>query len=62
MDSPYAEQERPRLADDPLVSQLRTELKARGYVGLVMHRDDLSLYLMWFLGVLLGLTLASGRN
>lgn len=62
MESTTADGDKSRLADDPLIVQLRTELKARGYLGLVMHRDDLALYLMWFLGVLLGLTLAGGRK
>lgn len=50
------------LEDDALLSELRRELKSRGYVGLVLHGDDLAMYLMWFLGLALGLILASGRK
>lgn len=48
--------------DDALVDTVKAEFKRRGYVGLVMKRDDLALYVMWFLGLLLGLTLAGGRD
>jgi hypothetical protein len=61
MDSAYTTPAPPRLDDDPVVAQLRTELRARGYVGVVMHRDDLVLLVMWGLGVMLGLVLA-GRS
>jgi hypothetical protein len=52
-----------RLVDDgELLGELKREARRRGHYAFTMTSEDFSLYLMWFLGVLLGLTLASGRK
>lgn len=49
--------------DDGLVlDELKREARRRGHYVLTMSTEDFSLYLMWFLGILLGLTLAGGRK
>lgn len=49
-------------AGDTVLSELKREARRQGHVAFTMRSEDFTLYLMWFLGVLLGVTLASGRQ
>lgn len=52
-----------RLVDDvEMLGELKREARRRGHIAFTMTSEDVSLYLMWVLGLLLGLALASGRK
>lgn len=42
-----------------VVDELKKQAKAEGYVAVVFPREDLQLYLVYFLGVMLGWVMAT---
>lgn len=48
--------------DDTVLDELKREARRRGHVAFTMRSGDVTLYLMWILGILLGITLAGGRQ
>lgn len=48
--------------DDAVLAELKREARRLGHVAFTLTKEEVSLYLMWVLGICLGLTLAGGRK